>query len=142
MSARRFGLVFALFMAAIGSSLSGTQESQVIVDLHAHRAEIRAVLLQYTPLGSSVKDVVEFVSKQLQRTGETSPVTVQPASDGSRPRATKTIRVYLGQYYDHPEVFFLLFAPLMMQKEVTAYWWFDQHDRLIDIVVDKKSGVY
>jgi len=31
---------------------------------------------------------------------------------------------------------------LLMQKEVTAQWLFDSHDRLINVVVEKKNGIY
>ncbi len=146
MLARRVGLVVALFMAGIGSARSDTKESPVIVDLRAHRPEIRAVLLRHTPIGSSVTSVLEFVSKQLQRSGDVAVVVESqpatgPAAEESRQRGVKRIRLYLGQYYDHPEVVFLS-APLMMQKEVTAQWAFDQHDRLVDIFVDKKTGLY
>ena len=50
-------------------------------------------------------------------------------------------RVFLGQYYDHPEIIFLT-APMLMQKEVSAQWAFDEHDRLIEIFVDKATEVY
>jgi hypothetical protein len=29
-----------------------------------------------------------------------------------------------------------------MQKQVTAQWLFDSHDRLINVVVEKKNGLY
>jgi hypothetical protein len=122
-------------------ALSEPKESPVIVDLHAHRGEIRAALLQRTPLGSNVKSVLDFISKQVQQNGGASPVTVEPVKDGSEPRAIKSVRAYLGQYYDHPEVFFLS-APLLMQKQETAQWLFDSHDRLINVVVEKKNGLY
>lgn len=146
MLAWRVGLVVALFMAGIGSARSDTKEPPVIVDLRAHREEIRAGLLRHTPLGSSSKSVLEFVSKQLQRTGDATPAVENqaatgPAAEKAHERGVKTIRVYLGQYYDHPEVVFLS-APMMMQREVTAQWAFDQRDRLIDIFVDKKTGLY
>jgi hypothetical protein len=141
MTARRFGLVVSWFFAGIGLAMSGAKEPPVIVDLHAHRGEIRAGLLEHTPVGSGVKDAMDFISKQLQRAGGTAPVTVEPVKDDSQSRAAKTIRVYLGQYFDHPEVVFLS-APLMMQKEVTGQWLFDSRDRLIDIVVDKQNRLY
>jgi hypothetical protein len=53
----------------------------------------------------------------------------------------KRISVDLGQYYFHPEIIFLS-APVLMQREVTAQWVFDQHDRLIDIAVEKKNRLY
>ena len=141
MTARRLALVTCLFFAGIDPTLSGTKESPVIVDLRAHRGEIHAALLQHTPVGSSVKDVMDFISKQLERGSDESLGTVEPVKDDSQPRAAKTIRVYLGQYYDHPEVVFLS-APLMMQREVTAQWLFDAHDHLIDLAVKKQNGLY
>jgi hypothetical protein len=93
-----------------------------------------------------VASVLEFVSKQLERSGDAA-IAVEnqpamgPAAEESRQRGVKRIRVYLGQYYDHPEVVFLT-APLMMQKEVSAQWSFDQHDHLLEIFVDKTNELY
>jgi hypothetical protein len=146
MLARRVGLMVAFLMAGMGAACSDTKQARVVVDLRAHRVEIRAALLQHTPIGSSVTHVLDFVSKQLQRAGdarvavENHPAT-GPAVEESKKRGVKRIYVYLGQYYDHPEAVFLS-APLMMQKEVSAQWVFDQHDRLIDIFVDKKNVLY
>jgi len=141
MKGQGLALVAGFLVTTIGLALSEPKESPVIVDLHAHRGEIQAVLIQRTPLGSSVKSVLNFISKQLQQDKGTSPVTVEPVKDGSEPRAIKSVRAYLGQYYDHPEVVFLS-APLLMQKQVTAQWLFDSHDRLINVVVEKKNGIY
>jgi hypothetical protein len=133
-------------MASAGSAVCDTKEPPVVVDLRAHRAEIRAVLLRYTPLGSSAAKVLEFISAQLGHASD-APITIEnesatgPAAEQSKKRGVKRIQVYLGQYYDHPEVVFLS-APLMMQKEVSAQWAFDQSDRLIEIFVDKKNGLY
>jgi len=138
----RISLVLALLYPVILEA----SDPQVIVDLRAHRAEIRAVLLRHTPINSSTSDVIRFISKQLQHVGS-GPVTVLddpasgPAAEKAKQRGVKSIRVYLGQYYDHPEVVFLS-APMLTQKEISAQWAFDQHDRLIDIFVDKKTGVY
>jgi len=141
MKGQGLALVAVFLLTGSGLAISETKESPVIVDLHAHRGEIRAVLLQRTPLGSSMKSVLDFISKQLQQDKGMSPVTVEPVKDGSEPRAIKAVRAYLGQYYDHPEVVFLS-APLLLQKEVTARWLFDSHDRLINVVVEKRNGIY
>lgn len=133
--------MICFWFAGIGLAISGMNESPVIVDLRAHRGEIRTELLKHTPLGASVKVVTGFISKQLQREGSAAPVTVEPVKDNSQPRAAKVIRVYLGQYYDHPEVVFFS-APMMMQKEVTAKWLFDSQDRLIDIALEKQEELY
>ena len=141
MKGQGLALVAGFLVTTIGLALSEPKESPVIVDLHAHRGEIRAALLQRTPLGSNVKSVLDFISKQLRQNGGASPVTVEPVKDDSESHAAKSVRAYLGQYYDHPEVVFLS-APLLMQKEVIAQWLFDSHDRLINVVVEKKNGLY
>jgi hypothetical protein len=92
MAVRSFGII-CFFFGAIGLIASGTKEAApVIVDLHAHRAEIRSELLKHTRIGSSVKEVIDFISKQLQRTGATSPLTVEPIKDDSRSHVAKAIR--------------------------------------------------
>lgn len=122
----------------------GAEPEVVIVDLRSHRSEIRAVLLKHTPLKSDTREVVEFISRHLQH-NENASVTVvdgpPPVTAELKQRSAKFIRVYLGQYYDHPEVVFLA-APVLMQKEVCAIWIFDQQNRLIDIFVDKTTGTY
>ena len=123
------------------SALADANQGRVIVDLHAQPAEIREMLLKHTPVGSSVDYVVRFISKQLTVPGSASAETVQPAADPSRPRAAKAIRVYLGHYYKHPGTIFLT-SPMVVRESVSALWWFDRHNRLIDIVVDKRAGVY
>ena len=35
-----------------------------------------------------------------------------------------------------------LTAPMVVHEDVSARWLFDHHRRLIDIVVDKQTGVY
>ena len=147
MTARRIGFAIALLVAGMGSARSDTaKQPPVIIDLRVHRGEIRTVLLRYTPIGSDVTKVLEFVSKQLQRSGngtiavENKPATGAAAEKSGR-RGVKRIRAYLGQYYDHPEVVFYS-TPLLMEKEVSAQWAFDQNDRLLDIFVDKRNELY
>ena len=138
-------MAIALCLQVVSQTFGAAHE-KIVVDLHSHRAEIRALLLRHTPPGSTVADVQKFVSTELSRSGyappkiENGPAT-GPAAKGSPRRGVKTIRVYLGQYYDHPEVVFLT-TPLFMQKEVSAQWAFDAHDRLVEIFVDKATGVY
>ncbi len=48
-----------LLSAGIGLAFAATKNAPVIVDLHAHRGEIRAELLKHTPVGVSVKEVRE-----------------------------------------------------------------------------------
>lgn len=136
---RGSAIVFFVWLIAAQPLWGEGNEPRLIVDLYAPRAEIRALLLKRTPVGLSMKEVEAFISKRLQRPGDVSAVTVQP--DASKPRAAKTIRVNLGEYYKHLGAVFLT-APMVVHKEVSAQWWFDRHDRLIDISVDKRTSVY
>jgi hypothetical protein len=138
----RVSAIFPLVLLLFTQPLLGKAERRrVIVDLYAPRAEIRETLLKHTPAGSSIENVVEFISKQLEGFRDVSEITARSARDASQPRAAKTIRVYLGQYYKYLGAVFLT-APMIVHEEVSAQWWFDRHDRLIDIVVDKPTGVY
>ena len=139
-------LLVTSMLAFTVSSMADTKQRPVVVDLHAHRAEIRAALLHHTPIGSNSADVLKFVSTQLDRSGN-APVTLTdapatgPAAQQSHHSGAKNIRIYLGQYPEHAEVVFLS-APMMMQREVSAQWAFDPQGRLIDIFVHKESRIY
>ena len=133
-------LSFALLSIA-PLALAEKKQPRVIVDIHAPRAEIRKMLLNHTPVGSSIGTVMDFVLNQLEVTGSILDIRVQPVKAPSSLRGTKTIRVYLGQYYKHLGTFFLT-APMIVHEDVNAQWLFDRHDRLIDIVVDKQARVY
>jgi hypothetical protein len=143
---RRELLAIVFLILTISPSFGGQKDSKVAVDLHAHRAQIRQSLLRDTPIGSTASDVLKFVAEKLSRSGagspkiENGPVT-GPATKGSHLCGVTHLRVFLGQYYDHPEVIFLT-APMLMQKEVSAQWAFDDHDRLIEIFVDKATEIY
>ena len=134
-------LLLALLLI-VQPAMADTNPPRVIVDIYAPRAAIRAELLQQTPTGSSIEYVVSFISNRLQRSpGSVAKITVEPANTPSQPRVAKTIHVYLGQYNKHLGAVFLT-APMVVHEDVSARWLFDHHDQLIDIVVDKQSGVY
>lgn len=132
----------SLALVASGSAVADTNPPRVIVDIYAPRAAIRAELLQQTPPGSSIENVISFISNRLQRTRSgVAKISVEPANLASQPRVAKTIHVYLGQYYKNLGAVFLT-APMVVHEDVSARWLFDRHRRLIDIVVDKQTGVY
>jgi hypothetical protein len=139
-------IAIALFMRLSLAAFGDANESRVVVDLHADPAEIRMVLLRYTPIGSEAEDVLKFVAKRLERSGD-APLKIDngpatgPGAEGSQRRGVRTIRVYLGEYYQHLGAIFLS-APMIMRKQVSAQWAFDEHARLIDIFVDKRTAVY
>jgi len=102
--------------------------------------------LRSTPLGANSRDVLAFIKKSLLRKGDAAPrlenhSAIGETAERSVRRGTKSIRLELGRYLTHPEVIFLT-APIMMEREVTAQWAFDEHDRLTEIFVDKKSSLY
>lgn len=135
-----------LLMRVSATAFGDANESKVIPDLHAHGAEIRMILLRYTPIGSTVADVLKFIATRLKWYDD-APVKINngpatgPAAKGSHRRGVKTVHVYLGEYYQHPGAVFLS-APLIMRRQLSVQWAFDEHDRLIDIFVDKRTAVY
>lgn len=134
--------ILSLLLLAGGAAPAETKAPRVIIDLDAPRETIRAVLLQYTPTGSSIEYVIGFISKRLERTESgLARITVDPVGIPSQPRVAKTIHVYLGQYYKHLGAVFLT-APMVVHEDVNAQWLFDRHDRLIDVVVQKQGRVY
>ena len=136
------GAILSLVLIASGAALADTSPPRVIVDIYAPRAAIRAELLQQTPPGSSIENVISFISNRLQRTRSgVAKISVEPDNIPSQPRVAKSIHVYLGQYYKHLGAVFLT-APMVVHEDVSACWLFDSHHRLIDIVVDKQAGVY
>jgi hypothetical protein len=139
-------IAVALLMRMIVAAFGEANESKVVVDLHARPAAIRTVLLRYTPAGSKTTDVLKFIAMRLARS-EDAPVKIDntpatgTAAEGSMRRGTRTIHVYLGGYYKHLGAVFLS-APMIARRQVSAQWAFDEHDRLIDIFIDKRTTVY
>jgi hypothetical protein len=131
-----------LFLALLIVQVAPAESKRpIIVDIHAPRAAIREILLKHTPVGSSMADVTGFISKRLETSGSISATKVEPAKAALPARATKAIRVALGQYYKRLGAVFLT-APMVVHEDVSALWLFDLNGRLIDIVVDKQARVY
>jgi hypothetical protein len=139
----RWGVLAAVVICLLqGAGVAG--DHGLALDLRQPRSELRATLLKFTPLGTPAATVLSFLTKHFGGNG-TGPIALidRPAPLRGK-RATlgsKFIRVYLGQYYAHPELVFLT-APVIAQREVTAYWIFDQNARLIEVDVDKRTGIY
>lgn len=139
-------LIVALAAVAMLAIPLAAEDQPKALELQQHRAEIREALLKETPLGTNSKQVLAVILKRLGGDAEKLPKlenhpAVGPEAEKVKQRGTKSIRLLLGQYYDHPELVFLS-APMLSQREVTAQWAFDEHDRLIDIFIDKLSNVY
>jgi len=143
-----YGSLFRLCVAVVVTmtTSSAQQVPPVLPDLHSHRADIRRALLHATPLGSSAKDVLRIIKKDLQKEGYPTPRleshSVQTDAAANSPKCgVKSIDLHLGDYLYNPAVIFLS-APMLLQKEVTVDWAFDKDDRLIEIFVDKKTVTY
>ncbi|MDQ6655092.1 MAG: hypothetical protein M3Y80_04680 [Verrucomicrobiota bacterium] len=110
------------------------------------RADTRAALLQRTPVGTSLAEVLKFLATNLHKEGDQA-ATVEPhgatgeAAAHGKTAGVKSIRMPLGQYVENPATIFLT-APMLLEREVTAQWAFDEHDRLVDIFVDKTTATY
>jgi hypothetical protein len=138
-------VLLVLLIARLGFS-DGQPAQSLTLDLHAPRAELRNELLGFTPTGSKLSDVLDFIKAHLGGADHSAPQVIEPSPGTdkdavARKPAKKTIQLFLGRYYDQPGVIFLT-APLVMQKEVSVQWIFDEHDLLNDIVVDKRTEVY
>jgi hypothetical protein len=134
--------IFSLLLLGSGVALADTNPPRVILDIYAPSTAIRTQLLQQTPPGSSIQDVMSFIANRLQRgRSGVAKIRVEPGKIASQPRVAETIHIYLGQYYKHLGAVFLT-APMVVHEDVSASWLFDRHHRLIDIVVQKHTGVY
>jgi len=112
-------LVAALILAMVGCSLPRRSEQS-----------IRKRLLQDTPRGTTYEAVLNYVKKQGW------PVTEQPGGYEAKrfgnalPTVVgrRAIKAYLGGYQGLP-----------WRKDVESFWAFDEHDKLIDIFVEKEA---
>ena len=125
----------------VQQALADNTSEQVIIDLHAPRAEIRKVLVKHTPPNSRIGYVMEFIAKRLEPHESGSAITAQRTQDASQPLVAKTIQVDLDQYYKHLGAVFLT-APMVVHEDVSVQWLFDRQDRLIDVAVQKQGRVY
>lgn len=138
--------ILALLLLCLFQRPLLSEEPTPPVNVKDHRAEIRAALLRYTPLGSNPRDVLAFIKNRLLQEDDALPLlenhsAIGAAAEQSNRRGTKSIQLELGRYLTHPEVIFLT-APIMMEQEVLAQWAFDDRDRLVEIFVEKKPAVY
>ena len=143
---RRLTFILSLLLLSFFRQPSRGEEPTPPINVQEHRAQIRSGLLRATPLGSNARDVLAFIKNRLLRKGDVPPrlenhPAIGDTAEQSNRRGTKSIQLEIGRYLTHPEVIYLT-APIMMEREVTAQWAFDEHDRLIEIFVDKKSALY
>lgn len=136
------GAILFLLLVDCHAVLADTNPARITVDIYAPRAAIRAQLLKQTAPGSSIEQVISFISKRLQRSrSSVAQITVEPANIPSQSRVAYAIHVYLGQHYKQLGAVFLT-APMVVHENVSALWLFDRHRRLIDIVVEKQTAIY
>lgn len=136
----------SLALAILFASGVTAQNPSTTIAPTDHRAAIRVALIKETPLGSNPADVQRFITTKLLPQGSRTPVlethgaTCEAAALSAK-KGVKSIRVELGNYIDNVAMIQLT-APLLNEKEVRVEWAFDEHDRLIEIFVDKKTVTY
>jgi hypothetical protein len=108
-----------------------------VIDPSEHRAAIRAKLLELTPSGEPLTQVVAVLNEKFATSNHPSPIKVDliPSSEQTR---TKIIRVNLGEYIESP-LMLMLPTPIPVIVDTSATWTFDTNDRLVDIAVRKKQ---
>jgi len=91
---------------------------------------IRAHLLRETPKGSTYSTVLNYVKKQGWSVAEQSGGYEIPkfGQVPARVVGKRTIKAYLGGYRGLP-----------WHVDVDCFWAFDDHDKLIDVFVDKEA---
>jgi hypothetical protein len=140
---RRFSLRSMLIIAAVlPPVIAGVWYWGQFGKVHAGSQEkaARAKLLAYTPAGTSAKNVLGFVIKDLYRPGAGQGnayfqyLQDYEASNGRAklnltPTDDRTIEVIVSS----------TFGGFLMADEVKATWHFDRKDRLIDITTSSYS---
>ena len=133
-------LLLALFVFAASPSL-WAGEPPMKINVADRRAETRAALLKFTPLGTDSAEVLAFVKAHLVKSGETPPaiqnIPARGASaEASQKRGVKRLKVDLG---DYPNPSLLLVSPLFpFEQSLTAQWAFDEKDRLVELFLDRE----
>ncbi len=131
-----FFLIGVLILVMSCKTASADQSSQtntkVQINLRLPEEKIRAEILGYTPVGSSVDEVLIFVKKRLENKEKVEPF--QEKKHGVYDRHTKKsvgkseIQVWIGTYGFNP----------LKRTDVFVSWAFDENDKLIDIIVEKE----
>ena len=136
-----FYLQFCL-LALGGIAPGAADNTPVEINPHDKRAEIRTELLKYTPLGSSSKDVMAFLTKRLLKKGDPEPAienhgATGPSADPSKNKGVKSIKLDLADTIANP-LLLTLSPPLPYHEALTAQWAFDGDDKLIGLFLDRK----
>jgi hypothetical protein len=144
MRGRLLFLLLLLTAFAFGAAKVVADEKgpPVEIELRNRRAEIRAELLKYTPLGASVDDVLRFLNKRLRAENGAKPrlenhSAIGPTAELSKNKGVQSIQLVLGEYLTNPALL-LLDAPLPLETAVSVQWAFNHEGKLIEIFVDKQ----
>jgi hypothetical protein len=116
-------------------------DAPINIDPNQKRAEIRAQLLQFTPLGSDTKAVIAFIKTKLARNAGADPKVLKhgatgASTEGSDKTGVKVIKVNLRDYFESPALL-TLDIPLPWRNALIAQWAFDKDDRLIELFLDR-----
>ena len=129
-------------LALTGITPVAADNALIEINPRDRRAEIRAELLKYAPLGSSSKEVVVFLRTRVLKKGEPGPVVENhsatgPSAEASINKGIKGIKIELGDTVANP-LLLTLSPPLPFHESLTAQWAFDASDKLIGLFLDRK----
>ena len=113
----RHVIVTSLFCAFIGSLWA---DDKVKINVRQSDAAVRQDLLHLTPVGTSIKEVYQFLQSRVERDSRIvgGPEEPHPFSGG--------LSTHVGHFYKSLSLF-----PTVVQ----AFWDFDEHGKLRDIRV-------
>lgn len=117
-------VVMGILFCAIAANLSASDK--ITINIHQSDDVIKRQLLQLTPIGTSAKEVFQFLQSRLHhdRDSHISGAPGQPFRS--------TMSIYLGHYFELRGLSEGLF---MFPTVVQATWRFDENDKLRDIRV-------
>ena len=129
-------VIILLILAFIGSCASSENTS---ISLYGSSTEIRAYVLNFTPIGVKLKRVSKFIDEDLSFEKITSPPYMK--STGVRVRdiddpqiitiaGEHSIKILVGTYRDPKRLF-------LLKTDVYLQWAFNEEDELIDVFVHK-----
>ncbi len=102
-----------IFVCSCQTEAGDTSNKKIRISPRLPEQEIRAQILNYTPIGSSLEDCLKFAQLRLKHADG------EPDND----KPNHNIVVLLGRYG--------------LSQETYIGWLFDEHDKLIDVRVRK-----
>lgn len=123
--------MLSILLISCGTSQGALRGGKVKIKPSLPEDTIRANLLEYTPIGCALPEVLEFAQTRLKYTGP-KPYEGGPATRQSLPQnpvtsiGVRSINVCIGEY------------GFPGRTGTFVSWAFDRNNRLVDIVIQKE----